>query len=54
MATQILNDNFAYVWIYLYVVALIAADNVHGLRQAEDVGFSTITSKPRTRTSAWS
>ena len=45
-ATQILNDDFAYVWIYRYVAALIAADNVHGLKQAEDAGFSTITSKP--------
>ena len=45
-ATQILNDNFVYVWIYRYVAALVAADNVHGLRQAEQVGFANQASKP--------
>jgi peptide/nickel transport system substrate-binding protein len=45
-ATQILNDNFVYVWIYRYVAALIAADNVHGLGQAEQAGFANVASKP--------
>jgi peptide/nickel transport system substrate-binding protein len=42
---QILNDNFTYVWIYRYVSALVAADNVHGLAQAEQVGFSNTSAK---------
>jgi ABC-type transport system substrate-binding protein len=45
-ATQLLNDDFAYVWIYRYVAALVAADNVHGLGPAEQAGFATINSKP--------
>jgi peptide/nickel transport system substrate-binding protein len=45
-ATQIINDNFVYVWIYRYIAALVAADNVHGLRQAEQVGFANQASKP--------
>jgi ABC-type transport system substrate-binding protein len=45
-AVQILNDNYTYVWIYRYVSALVAADNVHGLGQAEQVGFSNLASKP--------
>jgi ABC-type transport system substrate-binding protein len=45
-ATQILNDNFVYVWIYRYVAALVAADNVHGLAQAEQVGFANLAAKP--------
>jgi ABC-type transport system substrate-binding protein len=44
--TQLLNDNYAYVWIYRYVAALVAADNVHGLGQAEQAGFATIVAKP--------
>jgi peptide/nickel transport system substrate-binding protein len=45
-ATQILNDHFAYVWVYRYVAALIASNDVHGLQQAEQTGFSNIASKP--------
>jgi peptide/nickel transport system substrate-binding protein len=45
-AVQILNDNYTYVWIYRYVNALVAADNVHGLGQAEQAGYSNLASKP--------
>jgi peptide/nickel transport system substrate-binding protein len=45
-AVQLLNDNYTYVWVYRYVAALIAADNVHGLGQAEQVGFSNLSTKP--------
>jgi ABC-type transport system substrate-binding protein len=45
-AVQIINDNYSYVWIYRYVAALIADGSVHGLKQAEDVGFASIATKP--------
>ena len=45
-ATQILNDNHIYVWVYRYTAALIATDQVRGLRAAEEAGFANITSKP--------
>jgi ABC-type transport system substrate-binding protein len=44
-AVQILNDNYSYVWIYRYVAALIADNTVHGLKQAEEVGFASTSSK---------
>ena len=45
-ATQLLNDGSAYVWIYRYVAALVAANNVHGLAQAEQAGFANLSSRP--------
>jgi ABC-type transport system substrate-binding protein len=44
--TRVLNDNAVYVWLYRYADALIARDDVRGLRSAEESGFASINSKP--------
>jgi peptide/nickel transport system substrate-binding protein len=44
-AAQILNDNFAYVWIYRYVAALVASNRVHGLQKAEEEGFANLAAR---------
>jgi ABC-type transport system substrate-binding protein len=43
-AIRLMNDDDAYLWLYQYVAALIATNDVHGLGKAEQNGFATIAS----------
>jgi ABC-type transport system substrate-binding protein len=39
-AVRAMNENNTYVWLYRYVAALIAQNHIHGLGQAEQLGFT--------------
>jgi peptide/nickel transport system substrate-binding protein len=45
-AVRALNENYSYVWLYRYVVALVADRSVRGLAQVEKTGFAGLQFRP--------